>query len=67
MSPRDLAARVTAASEALEVGDVEHVRDLLADLERELFPRRNRFACECGLTFEWPGLLDRHHIAGVCA
>jgi hypothetical protein len=54
--------RVIAASEALEVGDVELARAILHDLERDIvggMPTR-WCRCECGQLFEWPGLLEAH-------
>jgi hypothetical protein len=54
-------ARVTAAAEALEAGDVELAREILADLLGEVAPISHRFRClDCGTTFEWPGLHERH-------
>jgi hypothetical protein len=56
--------RVIAASEALEVGDVELAHRILVDLERDLVAgistRWSR--CECGQMFEWPGLLAHHQV-----
>jgi hypothetical protein len=53
--------RLTAAAEALEMGDVELAREILADLLAEVAPIRHGFPCPvCSTRFEWPGLLDAH-------
>jgi hypothetical protein len=51
---------ITAALEALEVGDVRHAEAvLLSALEDG--PTERRCKCpECGLGFEWPGQRDEH-------
>jgi hypothetical protein len=57
-------ARVIAASEALEVGDVELARTILHDLETDLSACGGvvlRFACrKCGRRFQWPGEREDH-------
>ena len=53
---------IVAALEALEVGDQGlAVAVLLGALEDGQTERRYR--CECGASFEWPGLLDAHLLA----
>jgi hypothetical protein len=51
---------ITAALEALEVGDVDHAEAvLLSALEDG--PMERSFRCpDCGLGFEWPGQRDEH-------
>ena len=63
---RHLASRVIAAREAVECGDRDLALGLLIDLERDVAPRRSRSRCECGRTFEWPGLLFVHRDRGEC-
>ncbi len=58
-------ARVIAAAEALEAGDIGETSALLSDLEHDLSrtcgtPRR--LTCSCGESFRWAGELDRHRI-----
>lgn len=61
-------AVIQTAIEALEVGDREYACAVLVaaiedgvDDEFECGPARLRCVCpECGLRFEWPGLLDHH-------
>ena len=62
---RDVYARVGAVGEALDCGDVEEARGIIADLEGELAvllgENRRPFVCRtCTLTFRWPGELERH-------
>lgn len=60
----NLLARIIAAGEALDCGDVGEARAILADVECDLTPARPRFACaSCGLAFEWPGLAAAHELA----
>jgi hypothetical protein len=57
----DETARIIAACEALEVGDVELAHSILRDLERDTASvTRCCWRCECGQGFKWPGLLDAH-------
>lgn len=60
-------ARVIAASEALEVGDVELAQAILIDLQHDcVVDIRRTVSCECGQVFEWPGLCEAHQLRGHC-
>ncbi|HWQ24756.1 MAG TPA: hypothetical protein VNK94_11680 [Gaiellaceae bacterium] len=61
---------VLQALEALEAGDQWLAVDLLLELADELdeAPVAHRCECtHCGQRFEWPGLLDAHHVRGCPA
>jgi len=63
MTLSDALARVVRLCEALADDDLAFLRqglgDLAADLEKAV--RQRGCACpECGLSCEWPGLLDEH-------
>jgi hypothetical protein len=51
-------------NEALDCGDIDEARavagDLESDLARILGEDKLPYSCRCGLTFRWPGELDRH-------
>jgi hypothetical protein len=50
---------IVAALEALGSGETAYATEiLLGTLEDG--PTERRYACECGMDFEWPGLLDHH-------
>jgi hypothetical protein len=61
---RDAFVRVVMVNEALDVGDVDGARavsgDLESDLARRLGADLRPYRCACGMSFEWPGLLDAH-------
>lgn len=60
-------ARVIAASESLEVGDVDLGQAILVDLQRDIVAGlRRTFPCGCGQVFEWPGLREAHQLRGGC-
>ena len=59
-------ARRVAGGAVVDRGDRELALGLLIDLERDVAPRRSRSRCECGRTFEWPGLLFVHRDRGEC-
>lgn len=61
----NLLARIVAAAEAIECGDLEEAGGLLADLERELAQavgaaERPHICPECALPFRFPGALEMH-------
>ena len=52
---------IVSALEALEAGDQAlAVEILLGALDDG--PSERAFQCECGASFEWPGLIDAHRI-----
>jgi hypothetical protein len=50
---------IVSALEALEAGDVELVVAILQGALED-GPTERPYLCECGASFEWPGLLDHH-------
>lgn len=53
-------ARVTAALEAIEAGDIDLAAAILVDLLEEDAPDFMPHRCDCGARFRWPGELDAH-------
>lgn len=54
-------ARLVAALEAIEVGDVLLCEAILSDLLEEEVPAvKPHHRCACGARFAWPGELEHH-------
>lgn len=53
-------ARLTAALEAIEAGDVRLCEAILVDLLEEDVPAIKSHRCDCGARFTWPGQLEHH-------